>query len=85
MPDLRVWCWVSLNISYKRVLLENVASIMFDRDSLLPFNPTYALSNVNTPYFFIDVRWIDYRLLVMQFFGQGTVSELCYAAPSYSK
>ena len=49
MPDLRVWCWVSLYLSYKKVLLESVASIVFDRDLLLPFNPTYVLSNINTP------------------------------------
>ena len=48
-PDLRVWCWVSLYLFYKRVLLKNVDSIVFDRDLLLPFNPTYVLSNINTP------------------------------------
>ena len=34
---------------YKRVSLKSVGSIVVDRDSLLPFNPTYVLSNVNTP------------------------------------
>ena len=34
---------------YKRVSLKSVVSIVVDRDSLLPFNPTYVLSNVNTP------------------------------------
>ena len=34
---------------YKRVSLKRVVSIVVDRDSLLPFNPTYVLSNVNTP------------------------------------
>ena len=43
-------CWVSLDLFYKRVLLKRIASIVFDRNSLLPFNPTYVLSNVNTPY-----------------------------------
>ena len=34
---------------YKRVSLKRVVSIVVDRDSLLPFNLTYVLSNVNTP------------------------------------
>ena len=34
---------------YIQVLLKSVGSIGVDRDSLLPFNPTYVLSDVNTP------------------------------------
>ena len=44
-----VWCWVLLYLSCKRVLMESVASTVFDRDLLLPFNPTYVLSNSNAP------------------------------------
>ena len=33
----------------KRVSLKSVGSIVIDRGSLLPFNPTYGLSNINTP------------------------------------
>lgn len=38
-----VGCWGSLYLSYKRVLLKSVVSIVFDGNPLLPFNPTYVL------------------------------------------
>ena len=50
MSDLRVWCWVSLYLYDKLVLLQKIVSVVIDRDSLKPFNPTYVLSNVNTLY-----------------------------------
>ena len=47
MPDLRLWRWVSLYLSYKSILLKSMASITFDRKSQLPFNPTYVLGLPN--------------------------------------
>ena len=34
MPGLRVWCWVSLYLYDKLVLLQKVVSVVIDRDSL---------------------------------------------------
>ena len=34
MSDLRVWCWVSLYLYDKLVLLQKVVSVVIDRDSL---------------------------------------------------
>ena len=44
-----VYLFLEFTISYKEVLLESIASIVFDRNLLSPFSPTYALPNVNAP------------------------------------